>query len=57
MISNDDAKAWRQWLEEWDRKVYKPIFEPKQISRNTALMLWVTFAKPMPVLTGDDSTL
>jgi hypothetical protein len=33
-------QGWDQWLDQWEREVYVPLFQPRGFGRDAALMLW-----------------
>lgn len=49
-ITPADVASWKAYLAEWETKVYQPIFLPRKISRDAALIAWAHYAKPFPAV-------
>lgn len=40
IIGDAATTAWRQYLNAWERDVYRPLFKARGISRDAALTCW-----------------
>lgn len=56
-LTAEDEQRWREYLDRWEQEVYLPIFKPKQIGRDAALIAWAHWVQPFPVPSAPSGNL